>query len=80
MDNLLPLGRALKSGQGVSYTQWEAWLALYHRKHLFITQAAESAERGPRYAPTDASRAAQMEHLQRPRKFKRYPRFTLQTC
>jgi hypothetical protein len=75
-SNLPPLGEALKNGEGVSYTQWEAWLALYHRKDLFITQAAESAERGPRYLPTDASRADQTEHLKRLRELKRYPGFT----
>jgi hypothetical protein len=75
-DDLPPLGEALKNGEGVSYTQWEAWLALYHRKDLFITQAAEGAERGPRYAPTDVSRAAQTRHLRRLRELKRYSRFT----
>jgi tetratricopeptide (TPR) repeat protein len=75
-DVLPPLGEALKNGEGVSYTQWEAWLALYHRKDLFITQAAESAERGPRYTPTDVSRAAQTEHLKRLRELKRYSGFT----
>jgi tetratricopeptide (TPR) repeat protein len=75
-DNLQPLGEALKNGEGVSYTQWEAWLALYHSKNLFITQAAESAERGPRYAPTDVSRAAQTLHLKRLRELKRYSDFT----
>jgi hypothetical protein len=66
----------LSNGEGVTYTQWEAWLALYHRKDLFIVEAAESAERGPRYAPTDASRAAQIAHLKRLREAKRYPGFT----
>jgi tetratricopeptide (TPR) repeat protein len=75
-SNLPSLGEALKNGRGISYTQWEAWLALYHCKDLFITQAAESAVRGPRYAPTDGSRAAQTEHLQRLRELKRYPGFT----
>jgi hypothetical protein len=74
--NLPPLSEPLKNGEGVSYTQWEAWLALYHDKDLFITQAAESAARGPRYAPTDVSRAAQTEHLKRLRELKRYPGFT----
>jgi hypothetical protein len=69
--DLPPLG----NGEGVSYTQWEAWLARYHRKDLFIVQAAESAERRPKYAPTDASRAAQTAHLKRLRKAKRYPGF-----
>src|SRR5262249_17048719 len=75
-DDLPPLGEALQNGEGVSYTQWEAWLALYHRKDLFITRAAESAERGPRYAPTDVSRAAQTQHLKRLRELKRYSGFT----
>ena len=55
--DLPPLGEALRDGVDVSYTQWEAWLALYHRKPLLIAKAAEKAERGPKYAPTDASRA-----------------------
>src|SRR5664279_3409409 len=32
--DLPPLGEALRDGVKVSYTQWEAWLALYHRKLL----------------------------------------------
>jgi len=43
---LLPLGAVLKDGAGVSYTQWKAWLALYHGKLLLIARAAETAERG----------------------------------
>jgi Domain of unknown function (DUF4062) len=58
-DKLPPLGEALQSGAAVSHTQWEAWLALYHGKLLFIAKAAETAERGPNYTTTDASRAAQ---------------------
>ncbi len=71
--DLPPLGEALIQGVGVSYTQWEAWLALYRRKLLFIAKAADHAERGPKYAPTDASRAAQTEHLARLKAMKRYP-------
>ena len=45
---LPPLGEAVRDGVGVSYTQWEAWLALYHRKLLVIAKAADKAERnGP---------------------------------
>ena len=72
-DKLPPLGEALANGSGVSYTQWEAWLALYHGKLLFIAKAAESAERGPKYMATDASRAAQAEHLARLKAMDRYP-------
>ena len=35
---LPPLGEAVRDGVGVSYTQWEAWLALYHRKLLVDRQ------------------------------------------
>ncbi len=72
-DKLPPLGEALKNGVGVPYTQWEAWLALYHRKLLLIAQAAEAAERGPKYAPTAESRAAQAAHLARLKAEERYP-------
>jgi len=62
-DKLPPLGEVLGSGVSLSYTQWEAWLALYHDKDLFIVRAGDGAERGPSYAPTEASRAAQAAHL-----------------
>jgi tetratricopeptide (TPR) repeat protein len=75
-DKLPPLGEALQSGANPSYTQWEAWLALYHDKRLFIAQAADGAERGPNYAPTEGSRAAQAGHLAGLRKAGRYPGHT----
>src|SRR6476619_3370074 len=46
---LPPLRQALKSGFYFPYTQWEAWLALYHGKPLMIAKAGEAAPRGPRY-------------------------------
>src|ERR1700719_9195 len=52
-ETLPPLGDAPKNGVAVSYTQWEAWLAFYHGKPLLIAKAAETAERGPKYAPTE---------------------------
>jgi hypothetical protein len=52
LDNRLPpLDEVLKNVIAISYTQWEAWLALYHGKRLLIAKAAKSAERGPNYAP-----------------------------
>jgi len=71
--DLPPLGEALRGRAEVSYTQWEAWLALYHRKLLFIAKAADNAARGPKYAPTDASIAAQASHLARLKALSRYP-------
>jgi len=64
-DRLPPLGEALGSGARISYTQWESWLALYHKRLLVIAKAAGSAERDPKYKPTDDSRAAQTAHLER---------------
>src|SRR4051812_23319846 len=77
-DKLPPLGRALDDGTAISYTQWEAWLALYHGKPLLIARADDAAPRGPNFAPTDASRAAQQAHLVRLRAVERCPgcRFT----
>ena len=69
---LPPLGEALKSGVRLPYTQWEAWLALYHGKPLMIAKAKTAARRGPRYATDDASRAAQVEHLERLKDYHRY--------
>ena len=66
------LGEALKSGVRLPYTQWEAWLALYHGKPLMIAKAKTAARRGPRFATDDASRAAQVEHLKRLKDYHRY--------
>jgi hypothetical protein len=72
-SKLPPLGEALRASTALPYTQWEAWLALYHGKPLMIAEASPDAPRGPRYAPTEASRAAQAEHLKRLKAFHRYP-------
>ena len=37
---LPPLGAALDAGDPISYTQWEAWLALFYRKDLVIAAPA----------------------------------------
>ena len=72
-QRLPPLGEALRDGAGIPYTQWEAWLALYHNKPLMIAKAAPAAPRGPNYAPTDGTRAAQAAHLARLKAYRRYP-------
>jgi hypothetical protein len=72
-EKLPPLRELLERGEQISYTHWEAWLALYHGKPLLIADAAESAPRGPRFAPTDASRAAQRAHLDRLRAIDHHP-------
>jgi len=68
-SDLPPVG----NGDGITYTHWEAWLALYHSKVLVIAKAAESAERGPKYAPTEYSRATQAAHLARLKEVERFP-------
>jgi tetratricopeptide (TPR) repeat protein len=73
MNRLPPLRQPLENRLDISYTQWEAWLALYHDKLLLIAKADDTAPRGPQFAPTDASRAAQRLHLERLRAFERYP-------
>jgi tetratricopeptide (TPR) repeat protein len=75
-DTLPPLRQPLAAGLAISYTQWEAWLALYHDKLLVIAKADDAAPRGPNYAPTDDSRAAQQEHLARLAAVEHYPRGT----
>jgi tetratricopeptide (TPR) repeat protein len=69
---LPPLGEALRDGVGVSYTQWEAWLALYHGKLLFMAEAEKTAIRGPNYIPTQSSRVAGAQHLERLQAVGRY--------
>src|SRR3954468_2176151 len=70
---LPPLGDAFDEGAAISYTQWEAWLALYHGKVLLIAKADDAAPRGPNYAPTDGSRTAQQAHLARLQAVGHYP-------
>jgi hypothetical protein len=63
----------LDKGLSISYTQWEAWLALYHGKKLIVARPTEGAPRGPNYSPTEASRAAQQFHLARLKELDRHP-------
>ncbi|MGO9741557.1 MAG: tetratricopeptide repeat protein [Roseiarcus sp.] len=61
-------------GPEVTYTQWEAWLALLHAKTLVIAKAKPDAVgRGPKFAPTDATRALQAAHLERLKRITRFP-------
>lgn len=53
----------LPGGPALSYTQWEAWLALYHRRPIVVAEPLPGAPRGPRYvSPSDADRAGQQMH------------------
>lgn len=62
----------------LSYTQWEAWLALYHGKTLVIAVPHDKAPRDEQYQLLEDQRAAQQAHLERLSRIERYPeiRFT----
>ena len=60
-------------GSALSYTEWEAWLALYHGKKLIIAVPRDGAPRDERYELDHEQRAAQREHLERLRTVGRYP-------
>ncbi|WP_291991823.1 tetratricopeptide repeat protein [Candidatus Accumulibacter sp. ACC003] len=78
-EKLPPLLPFLQPGApALSYTQWEAWLALYHGKPLIIAAPADGAPRGEGYQMIAEQRAAQDAHLQRLAAVERYPgpRFT----
>ncbi len=49
----------------VSYTQWEAYLAIYHGRHLLIARAAEGAARDGTFVDDPAQQTSQAAHLQR---------------
>ena len=57
------LGLDAVTMSGLSYTQWEAWLAIYHKKALFIAVPEASARRDALLA--DAAKAQAQQALQR---------------
>jgi tetratricopeptide (TPR) repeat protein len=70
---LPPLGAALDAGVAVSYTQWEAWLALYFRKDLVIAAPAPAAADNAKSPAAEGGATAQSEHLKRLREVGRCP-------
>ena len=70
----LPLAAFLQTGgPPLSYTQWEAWLALYHGKRLLIAVPESGAKRDERYLLDPTQQAAQQAHLTRLESIERYP-------
>ena len=49
--------------QPLTYTQWEAWLALLHGKRLFVAKPRDTAPCGPRHVRDAAQVARQLKHL-----------------
>lgn len=65
-EDLPQLAPFLKPGApALPYTQWEAWLALYHRKPLIIGVPDDNAPRDERYERSEEQCTAQQTHLQR---------------
>src|SRR5271169_201234 len=73
---LPPLGAALDAGIAISYTQWEAWLALYFRKDLVIAAPTPALADDVTWPTRDDTKAAQAEHLKRLREVGRYVEVT----
>ena len=68
------LGAFLDPGApALSYTQWEAWLALYHDKMLIVATPQDGAPRDERYQLLEDQREAQQAHLARLETVGRYP-------
>lgn len=74
---LPPLQASLDTGQPpLSYTQWEAYLAIYHGKRLVIALAEPGAVRDPNHRAEREQQASQQAHLERLRMLGRHPDFT----
>src|SRR5262245_26735997 len=71
------LAETLSTGTLVlSYTQWEAFLALYYLNVLIIATSADGAPRDPTYRKLDVESTAQQAHLQRLKTCHRHPEIT----
>lgn len=57
----------------LTYTQWEAWLAVGFDKDLVIVAPSAAVPHSPEYDPTVATRASQAEHLRWLRAIDRHP-------
>ena len=60
-------------GPALSYTQWEAWLGLWHGKKLLIATPHQQAPRDDGYHCDSRQQALQQAHLSRLRSVARYP-------
>lgn len=76
-EKLKPIGECLQpGGPSLSYTQWEAWLALLHGRKLFIATPDAQAPRDGKHVQDPAQIQAQQDHLARLRGMERYPGVT----
>jgi hypothetical protein len=61
------------NAQPLTYTQWEAWLAIYHGKRLFFATPNATAPRAPRFVHDEAQFLRQRAHLAALRESHLYP-------
>jgi len=72
-DRLPPLKASLNSGDPpLSYTQWEAYLAVYHRKPLVIAVSEPGTPRDASYRVEAEQQTSQHAHLERLRALGRH--------
>jgi tetratricopeptide (TPR) repeat protein len=50
---------------GISYTQWEAYLAIYHGRRVFFYRSTDDAVREPTFITDPAQERSQQEHYHR---------------
>jgi hypothetical protein len=73
-DRIPELKAAFDGVLDISYTQWEAYLAIYHKKELLVAVPARTAPREPdTYIKSADQNAAQQTHLGRLRQYQRFP-------
>lgn len=70
------LQAALNGIEELSYTQWEAYLAIYHRKKLFVVVPSDIAERSSHYLKIDNQIESQKKHLNRLKELGYYAEIT----
>jgi hypothetical protein len=70
----IPPEDLLSQTSPISYTQWEAYLAIYHQKDLLIAEPAINAQRESRtYQRDDQQIRRQQAHRDRLKRLDRYP-------
>jgi hypothetical protein len=77
VGRLPPLQSSLETDKPpLSYTQWEAYLAIYHGKRLVIALPEPGAMRDPNYRAEKEQQGSQQAHLERLRLLGRHTDFT----
>jgi len=76
-ERLPTLKRSIENGEPlISYTQWEAYLAVYHRKTLLIAVAAAEAPRDGNHSLDPGMQSVQFAHRERLRQLGRHSEIT----